>query len=219
MHMKDVIHECYRQRIISAADTAIIMRGILEGGQSRGVKSSDRLAVNFPLIVLLVLATMGCVGEQTKPGPTEEAASVSEAPIGERVPREMLSEIALKDSDFKAEGWVPAVHNMSGDTYEIRFFRTEFGFGEMSRIVNKVHYYESPEDAKRDFGDALSALSGEVTVKEAGIGEESASWEKLNEAYILFIDKNIAVELYLKTKGTENLEFLKGLARSIENRI
>ncbi len=131
----------------------------------------------------------------------------------------MLSHIPLKASDFPEGGWAPGPSNASGNTYEVRFFKVEFGFGEISWVVNKVHLYPNPDDAKRDFEEAATELKETVAVADAGIGEESLSWKKGTEAYVLFVEKGVAVELYLNSPGTYGLEYLKGLARKIEERI
>ncbi len=165
-------------------------------------------------LLIIALLTLGCIGERQQPG----QGSV-EAPKEVAVTRELLPNIALRESDFPRGGWVPATTNASGETYEVKFFLMEFGFGGMSTVVNKVHYYANQEDADRDFTEATTGLAAEIKVKEAGVGRNSTSWERLNEAYIMFVEKNIVVELYLNSQNSYNLDYLKGLAKKLEERI
>ncbi len=188
------------------------------GNEGISIPSIERL-----LLIALFL-TLGCLGERQPLGntiaPSGEAARVEpetmQAPM---TSEELLSHIALKESDFPEGGWVPGPANSSKEFLEIRFFKVEFAYGEMTRTVNRVHLYSSPEDARKDFGEAVAELKETVALENAGIGDESVSWKKESEAYVIFVKKGVVVELYLASPGTYGREYLKSLARKIEERI
>lgn len=159
------------------------------------------------LLVFLMLAA-GCVGgKQPEKLPIEENTASA------------LADIALKASDFTESGWVQGKTNASEDVYTVVFFKTGFAYGEISSVENRVHLYQNASEADRDFSEAVIKLNETFILENSTVGRKSVYWEKGDSAYILFKKKNINVELYLKSAGSYDIEFLKNLAKKIEERI